>query len=316
MTMGQHPDCGMSVRKTTDRQPGHADLSVDTNGFIAELDAAVAAHMDWTRRILRCVLLQSPPGEDVLDPEAHTLCHFGGWFRTNRDHFEILDAPSAARVGAVHQTMHDAIRSICGAVLAGRTGREADLEAFEQSQSELLALLARFKTLILSSAIRRDPLTQLPLRYGIENDFALYQKEARRNRTLLYLVIIDVDHFKPINDTYGHPVGDRVLRHLADTLKRSLRDDEPLYRYGGEEFLWLLKCKSATEARQSARRVLAIVGTTPVPIDDNEVLRLTVTLGLTPVGEREDLENAVKRADQALYEGKNNGRNRYVIAEH
>ena len=194
-------------------------------------------------------------------------------------------------------------------------GREADLEAFEQSQSELLGLLARFKTLILSTAVRRDPLTQLPLRYGIEHDFALYQKEARRNRTLLYVVIIDVDHFKPINDTYGHPVGDRVLRHLADTLKRSLRDDEPLYRYGGEEFLWLLKCKSATEARQSARRVLAIVGTTPVPIDNNEVLRLTVTLGLAQAGEREDLANVIERADQALYEGKSNGRNRYVIAE-
>jgi len=104
------------------------------------------------------------------------------------------------------------------------------------------------------------------------------------------------------------------LRHLADTLKRSLRDNEPLYRYGGEEFLWLLKCKSATEARQSARRVLAIVGTTPVPINDNEILRLTVTMGLARVGEQDDLESAIQRADQALYEGKNNGRNRYVIA--
>lgn len=293
-----------------------SDLTINTRSFVAELDAAVEAHLEWTRRILRCVVLQSSPGEDVLDLEAHTLCHFGGWFRTHRELFELMDAPSAARVGAAHQTMHDAIRSICSTVLAGRTGAEADLEVFEASQSELIDLLARFKTLILSTAHRIDPLTRLPLRYGIESDFVLYQKEARRNRTLLYLVMIDVDHFKPINDTYGHPTGDRVLRHLADTLKRSLRDDEPLYRYGGEEFLWLLKCKSATEARQSARRVLAIVGTTPVPIDDNETLRLTVTLGLAQVSERDDLESAIKRADQALYEGKNNGRNRYVIAEH
>ena len=292
-----------------------SNLPAETDTFIAELDAAVEAHMNWTRRIMRCVVLRSTPGDDVLDLQAHTLCHFGGWFKANLSHFEMLDAPSAARVEAVHQTMHDAIRSICSDVMNGQAGREADLEAFEQSQSELLGLLARFKTLILSTAVRRDPLTQLPLRYGIEHDFALYQKEARRNRTLLYVVIIDVDHFKPINDTYGHPVGDRVLRHLADTLKRSLRDDEPLYRYGGEEFLWLLKCKSATEARQSARRVLAIVGTTPVPIDNNEVLRLTVTLGLAQAGEREDLANVIERADQALYEGKSNGRNRYVIAE-
>jgi len=290
------------------------DLPTETDTFIAELDAAVEAHMNWTRRIVRCAVLRSTPGEDVLDLQAHTLCRFGGWFMANRSHFEMLDAPSAARVEAVHQTMHDAIRSICSEVMAGRLGHEADLDAFEQSQSELLGLLARFKTLILSKAVRRDPLTQLPLRYGIENDFILYQKEARRNRTLLYVVIIDVDNFKPINDTYGHPVGDQVLCHLANTLKQSLRGDEPLYRYGGEEFLWLLKCKSATEARQSARRVLAIVGTTPVPID-GEVLRLTVTMGMALAGEGEDLGNAIKRADLALYEGKREGRNRFVIAE-
>ena len=291
------------------------DLPAETGTFISELDAAVEAHMDWTRRIVRCAVLRTTPGDDVLDLQAHALCRFGGWFMANRGHLEMLDAPSAGRVDVVHQTMHDAIRSICSDIMAGQPGQESDLEAFEQSQSELLGLLARFKTLILSKAVRRDPLTQLPLRYGIENDFILYQKEARRNHTLLYVVLIDVDHFKPINDTYGHPVGDRVLRQLAETLKYTLREDEPLYRYGGEEFLWLLKCKSATEARQSARRVLATVGTTPVPIDDEEVLRLTVTLGLALAGEQEDLASAIKRADLALYEGKRDGRNRYVIAE-
>lgn len=292
-----------------------SDLPVETDFFIAELDAAVEAHMNWTRRIVRCAVLHSSPGEDVLDPLAHTLCHFGAWFMTNRRQFEALEPEATRRVAAVHQAMHDAIRSICNDVLAGRAGRSADLDEFEASQAELISLLASFKTLILSNAVRIDPLTELPLRYNIENDFALYQKEARRNRTLLYVGMIDVDHFKPINDTYGHPVGDKVLRHLADTLKRTLRSDEPLYRYGGEEFLWLLKCKSAEEARQSARRVLATVGTTPVPIDEEEMLRMTITLGLAKVGEMEDLASAIKRADLALYQGKHLGRNRFVFAD-
>lgn len=291
------------------------DLPAETDFFIAELDAAVEAHMNWTRRIVRCAVLRSTPGEDVLDPLAHTLCHFGAWFVANRDQFKALEPEATRRVEAVHQAMHDAIRSICSDVLAGRPGRSADLDEFEASQAELIGLLASFKTLILSQAVRNDPLTELPLRYTIENDFGLYQKEARRNRTLLYVGMIDVDHFKPINDTYGHPVGDEVLRQLADTLKRTLREDEPLYRYGGEEFLWLLKCKSEPEARKSARRVLATVGSTPVQIDDGEILRLTVTLGLALAGEREDLASAIKRADMALYDGKRGGRNRYVIAD-
>jgi diguanylate cyclase (GGDEF)-like protein len=291
------------------------DLPAEADTFISELDAAVEAHMNWTRRILRCAVLHTTPGEDVLDPMAHTLCRFGAWFMQNRCHFDELDPRAASEVESVHQIMHDAIRSLCGQIMTGAPGNPADLERFEQSQAELISLLASFKTLSLSKAVRIDPLTELPLRYGIENDYTLYQKEARRNRSLLYVAMIDVDNFKAINDTYGHPVGDAVLRQLANTLKQSLRSNEPLYRYGGEEFLWLLKCKSADEARKSARRVLAAVGTTPVPVAEDEALRLTITLGLALAGEADELDSVIKRADLALYEGKQKGRNRFIIAE-
>lgn len=291
------------------------DLSPETDTFIAELDAAVEAHMDWTRRILRCSVLRTSPGEDVLAPVAHTLCRFGCWFISNRSHFDAIDAQAAQRVEAVHQAMHDAIRSICTDVLAGKPGESTNLEAFEQSQSELLVLLAQFKTLFLSNAVRHDPLTGLALRYGIEHDFILCQKDARRNRSLLYVVMIDVDHFKRINDSYGHPVGDLVLRHLANTMKRTLRSNEPLYRFGGEEFLWLMQCNSVDEAELSANRLLTTLRATPIPIADGQSVTLTVTLGLAQVGEQEELSSAVKRADVALYEGKNAGRDRYVIAK-
>ncbi len=290
------------------------ELSPETERLIAGLDAAVEAHMDWTRRILRCVVLKAPPGEDVLDPLAHKLCRFGRWFAANRGYFEVLDAVAAQRVDVAHQAMHDAIRSICSDALGGQTGKPVHLDTFEQSQSGLLALLAQFKTLILSSAVRQDPLTGLPMRYGIEHDFSLYQSDARRNRNLLYVVMIDVDHFKRINDRYGHPVGDRVLRHLADTMKRNLRGNEPLYRFGGEEFLWLMQCKSVEEAEQSAQRLLTTIRTTPVRLREDQALTLTITLGLAQVGDEEELSSAIKRSDEALYQGKHAGRDRYVIA--
>ena len=271
--------------------------------------------MDWTRRILRCAVLHTSPGEEVLAPMAHTLCRFGRWFTLNRAHFESIDINSVQHVEAVHQAMHDAIRAICADVMTGRPGQDADLSVFEKSQSELLTLLARLKTLTLSSAVRHDPLTGLPLRYGIENDFNLCQKDAKRNRTLLYIAMIDVDHFKRINDNYGHPEGDKVLRHLAGTLKQCLRSNDPLYRFGGEEFLWLMRCESAEEAEQSAHRIVSTISRTPVPISNSEGLTLTVTLGLARVSEQEEMSSAIKRADMALYDGKKAGRNRYVIAD-
>ena len=209
---------------------------LETDSFIAELDAAVESHMNWTRRILRCVVLRTAPADDVADRQAHTLCRFGGWFAANRSQFEMLDALSTGRVDAVHQAMHDAIRSICNDVMAGRPGREGDLDAFEQSQAELLGLLARFKTLILSREVRSDPLTGLPLRDEIENDFLLAQKEGQRNGTLLYVVMIDVDHFKRVNDRYGHLTGDRVLMRVAQICRECLREVDVIARYGGEIF--------------------------------------------------------------------------------
>lgn len=290
-----------------------SDLPPETDTFIAEFDAAIEAHMEWTHRVLRCAVLHTPPGEDVLQPMAHTLCRFGHWFTLNIAHFEAIDLASVRRIEAVHQSMHDAIRSLCTSVMNGKPGNVADLESFEKSQSELLTLLANFKTHLLSSALQNDPLTGLPLRHSIENDFTLCQQDTKRNHTLLYVALIDVDHFKRINDSYGHPVGDMVLRHLADTLKRTLRGNDPLYRFGGEEFLWLMRCESPHQAEQSARRAVMTIRTTPVPINGGTPLALSITLGMVQAGEQESMASAIKRADAALYEGKNAGRDRYVI---
>lgn len=289
-------------------------LPPETSTFIAELDAAVEAHMDWTRRILHFTVLHTFPGEDVLSPVAHTLCRFGCWFQFYREHFESLDPTAAQRIDIVHKTMHDAIRAICMAVKSGEPGQSADLEAFDQSQSELLSLLASFKTLILSNATRHDPLTGLALRHGIEDDFKLFQKNALRNNNLLFVVMIDVDHFKLINDNYGHPEGDKVLCQVANTLKANIRGNEPLYRFGGEEFLWLMQCKSREEAEQSAHRLLQAIRTTPVPLANHSTITLTATLGLALAHEENELADVVKRADTALYEGKSLGRNCCVIS--
>lgn len=211
--------------------------------------------------------------------------------------------------------MHDAIRSICTDVLAGRPGQGADLDAFEQAQSELIALPAEFKTHFLAHVARHDPLTGLPLRYGLEEEFTQVQKICRRNKTRLYVGMIDADHFKRINDGYGHPVGDIALRHLADTLKRIIRPNEPLFRFGGEEFLLPMQCPTHEAAAAGAQRIVQTVRGAPVPLAQGEPLVLTIAMGLARVADDEAMAGAVERADKALYAGKQAGRDRYVIAD-
>jgi diguanylate cyclase len=282
--------------------------------FIHELDAAVGTHMGWTRRVLRCAVLRTSPGEDVLDPMAHSLCRFGRWFMSRVSDFESLNAQNTRRIEIAHRSMHDAARSICADVLAGRPGNSADMDIFEQTQTELIKMLAEFKTQFLSAAARHDQLTGLPLRFGIEEEFKKLQKLRDRYNLLLYAAMIDIDHFKNVNDTYGHQAGDIALSHVADTLKNNLRSNDALYRFGGEEFLLLMLTETPEESTATAERLINAMRGAPVTIPQNVALTLTITMGISCAEDDEQLTGLIERADRALYKGKRAGRNRYIFA--
>ncbi len=197
--------------------------------------------------------------------------------------------------------MHDAIRAICANILAGQPGAASDLAVFEESQSELTGLMAGFKTQFLADAVCNDPLTGLPLRYGIEDEFVQAQRAVRREHTQLYVAMIDVDHFKRINDQYGHSIGDRALRHLTDSLTSVLRPNEPLFRFGGEEFLLLMQCTSREAAAIAANRIVEQVRNSPMALEDAaQPITMTITLGLTRVQHDETLDDVVAQAIKAL----------------
>lgn len=125
----------------------------------------------------------------------------------------------------------------------------------------------------------------------------------------LYLAFFDIDHFKKINDTYGHDMGDRVLSGLARTLKQHLHPAMgQLFRWGGEEFIGLIDGAVCKDAEAFAEAVRQSIAETPV----EGVGRITVSIGLTSAKRGEGAETVVKRADEALYEAKESGRNKVV----
>lgn len=287
--------------------------------FASELDAATQAHMEWSRRMLRCAVLRTSPGDDALSDKAHTLCHFGCWFTQHRANFEVLDAERTLAMATRHQDMHDAARNICKRVLEGLPGQADDLDKFESAQRQLIDHLAYFKTLIVSQYSQIDALTGLPLRHRMNQDFDLLNKHIRRRGSLQMVMMLDIDHFKSINDKYGHSGGDAVLQHLAVILKQTLRTDDLVYRYGGEEFLLLIELKAEEQAIMSAaehaaQRVLDAIRAMCVVLPDASTVRPTATIGVALTAPEESLSSVIHRADMALYTGKAAGRNRYVLA--
>lgn len=158
-----------------------------------------------------------------------------------------------------------------------------------------------------------DPLTGLYNRRFLERRLREESAHAARHKRPFAVVIVDIDHFKLVNDTYGHEDGDRVLRHVAGQLEAALRADDIACRYGGEEFVCLLRATTGPAARVVANRLRASLAAKGIPLGPRAELRhVTLSGGVAAADERNeyDARDIVARADKALYRAKRAGRNR------
>lgn len=280
--------------------------------LIAGIDQGIQAHLAWSQRLMRCALLHESPGEDTMGPDAHRRCLFGQWFLTEKPALASFDAQVTDELERAHQSMHDAVRALCTQSAQGQPAREQDLSAYEAGQTAMVERLNTLRQKVAESLLQHDALTGLPLRNGLDYAFKIRQRDAARDGQALHLAMVDVDHFKHVNDTWGHSVGDLALQHLARLMQGCLRENDIVVRYGGEEFLFLLLGAEAPE--RVLQRLLDEVRAHPMLLAGGHSLAMTVTAGLARVEPQDSLASALDRADRALLQGKQAGRDRVVVA--
>lgn len=162
----------------------------------------------------------------------------------------------------------------------------------------------------------RDQLTGMLNRRELDRILMEESERAQRFGHSLALIMVDIDHFKSVNDTHGHPAGDAVLRRVAQRLTAQVRTVDRIARYGGEEFALVLVQTDRRAALEVASRIVATVAAQPVPIDGGLELPLTVSAGLAVLpADAKHVEQLISAADRALYAAKKGGRNR-VVAFH
>lgn len=171
------------------------------------------------------------------------------------------------------------------------------------------ALLYRVAT---QSALR-DPLTGTGNRIAMDQSLTREIAVTRRNKAPLSVLMVDVDHFKHVNDEYGHYTGDEVLRAIAQGLKSQLRNIDRVFRYGGEEFVVLLTDTDRETAVQIGERLRSTVLGLAFP-HHAPSLTMSISLGCSTLMAGETADSLVQRADSALYVAKREGRNRLVLA--
>ena len=194
-----------------------------------------------------------------------------------------------------------------------------DGEPFGAGERLMLTSLAPVAAAALQSAARnreavdasmRDPLTGVGNRR--ELDARLPAILAASSGASTAFVMVDLDHFKSVNDTYGHPAGDALLRGVCAVISAALRPTDAVYRYGGEEFCLLLPGTTRSEAQQIAERVRASIAAASFDVGGGRTLTVTASLGVAAT-EDSDGATLVARADAALYDAKHSGRDRVCL---
>jgi diguanylate cyclase (GGDEF)-like protein len=182
-----------------------------------------------------------------------------------------------------------------------------------QTFNNMAAALKHDREILRDLSIN-DPLTGLFNRKEFERLLDLEVARSQRHGQVMSLLMVDVDFFKRINDSYGHPAGDVVLRNIADRLTKSLRPNDIVARYGGEEFIILLPETDAAGAASLAERVGCKVRETPVNIaqDIQPVVTVSIGIAVYPL-DTNSVEELIQAADKALYAAKDSGRNRYCL---
>ena len=185
-------------------------------------------------------------------------------------------------------------------------GGEMPLSFTLVTPAEAAALTAVYE------ASTKDGLTGLSNRRHTDERLAAEVAFARRHGEPIAVALADVDHFKRVNDTYGHPAGDAVLRSVAQSFGRVVREEDLVGRYGGEEFLVVFRATDLARAMTATGRLRAAIEATAIALPGGQVVRVTASFGVASLTccAAPDVETLVRRADARLYAAKNAGRNR------
>lgn len=303
---------GMSFRELLDRNLPNSRTSIPAEAlpaYHAQLEAEVRAgsiaptHIDLndgTRLLFACqacpdggrILTYADVSQELRVEELHAMEQINAELRFNNETME----DHAARLASLAEATDESARKVAEAK-----------QALEREMVERRQLEARLRQIATT-----DGLTGALNRSGF---LTLSQNELGRAGEVdrgMALMMLDVDHFKSINDRYGHAGGDLALKHLVNALGSRIRRGDLLGRLGGEEFAILLPNVAPAQAERLAERLVAHIAASPV-MYGARLIEMTISVGLTmATGADRSIERVIARADDALYRAKESGRNRVV----
>jgi diguanylate cyclase len=279
--------------------------------LISNVDQAIYNHDRWYDALIATLMCHLPYDEHDVHEESFRRCRFGQWLYSEGQRL-LNDHASYAAIEGEHRRMHQLATRL---LLTANEGIQIGVQDYELFTSAVKSLRLEATTLkrelgdLLSNV---DPLTGVNSRTLLLTVLRELHALVKRKVMPCSVVMMDLDHFKPINDTYGHQAGDRVLIDSARFVMQHLRPYDKVFRYGGEEFVLTLQNESSEVALGTVNHLRE--GLAKMPIHHNNMLiGVTASFGVAPLDPDYSVEQSLDHADQALYAAKSEGRNRAEV---
>jgi diguanylate cyclase (GGDEF)-like protein len=270
---------------------------------LTSFQRALTDHLGWLQKWYQAVLYQG----DIPDPAADT-CPFSKWHSgpaaESLSKYDIFGT-----VRAEHELVHSMACQFTERAASGHAITTSDFETLMTASLSFGAAAQTLEREVWKTLSTLDPLTGLSNRQLMRTQLVRERDRAIREKKSLCVALADIDFFKNVNDTYGHTIGDTVLREVSDVFSLLLRPYDFVYRYGGEEFLFCLPGTSLETAVIALDRIREAVAKHAIHDSNGVQVKVTVTIGVADINADISVEDCIERADKALYSGKNAGRN-------
>ncbi|NNJ92058.1 MAG: diguanylate cyclase [Gammaproteobacteria bacterium] len=276
---------------------------------VEELSAAIESQEQWYADLNRALICRLPPNVRDLLPEAHHLCAFGAWLDVYGND-QVRGHPLFDKINADHRQVHVLASRLWEKSVHSEKITVSDYEALYKIEKRLRRQLYQLNEELKQKVGSLDALTGLYTRKEMLDQLIRQQELVNRKTYDVSIALMDIDHFKEINDSYGHLAGDKLLAEFGRYLGLSVRVYDSVFRYGGDEFLFLLPDADIHEASEILGRLHTSIDQFEIEIGKDKTISISTSFGVASLEPGGDVEKTIHLADQALYRSKHAGRNR------
>lgn len=296
----------------TEEQPLPPLTPMEAEVIVRRAEPAFRAHRAWVRNVYASLICRLAPSQEQINENRRLLSVVTRWFLCETDD-NIRRHPLHGVLVRDHREINEAAEALLDIV---RGNGEISPDQFQAFAGVLDRFNRAFEDILgeMWCLLRTaDPLTGVSTRFAMLSRLEQERDRVHRTGESCSICMADLDHFKQINDTHGHPVGDTVLQHVSCHMLRNLRPYDQIYRYGGEEFLLMLPNTRLEAAVPIIDRLRQRISNSLIRVTRGISIRATASFGIAALHPDWSAHEAIGMADKALYAAKAAGRNRIRV---